>query len=448
MKRRVALLLVGLTLTPGLLSADGDSSGLFLHGTVSRNFEPAAVDPAFPKGPMRGDVVRPRVSHTSCSPRRPVCVHTSSGVAFPVAFLRQLEAAYDAVVLALRLPPPLPDARGGSPALDVYVSDGHSPLTVRPDSTPARGAEAAAFCSVGVDAVDDGAALRCVAGASSYRLDSSETPGLRGGLSTHYAWLAQGPDRTSLEAVDLAQANPQVGLLTREADGLSPAAALFWSHLEHRFGSGRPGELTAALFGLSRPDRDDPGLTWHNEPDVLDVLRNAFDNDAQRFADAAIEFAVGRLFLGNRSDGRHQPGLPWLGTLGRVRFDWSIAYDSLPRNLASPRALEPFGSTYVWLGLDGIPPDAELGVSFTWEAPVRFKWNVVALDDQGNEVKRYDVPYVTTGQHVERSLRRLDGARSLVFVGINLGGVDAEHPFDPDHQPWEPHAYQLYVTTF
>jgi hypothetical protein len=434
---------LGLLCGPATAPAADPPPFLTLGGFDPRSELPAELDPAFPTGARLGPA-RPTAALRACSRVRPVCVHSQTG-SRPWAALADLEQAYDTTVLGLRAPPPLPDSGGGSPDLDLYLVADASRLAVAADLGTGRGDARGAYCIANARDFDVGTALRCVVEASSFRLDAAETPALRRGLSSYLAWLALGPDEQSLAAVDVAQSQPERAPLTRDINPRSEAAALFFAHVEEAYGSGRPAQAALSLFAQSRRDDASTGLFWNNEPDLLDVLRYAANDDPGRFADLAIDFAIARLFLGDRDDGSHYPGAAWLGTFGRVRFDWTIEWSSLPRNLASPRALEPLGSSYVWLDTRSVPKDAQLGASFSWEAPVRFRFSIVAIDAQGRELQRFDVPFFSSGTRVERTVRVPPAAAGLAFVSMNLGGVSSDFPFDPDHEPWEPHAFELYL---
>jgi hypothetical protein len=416
-----------------------------LFGSLSNGERPQAdADPNFPVGARRGPS-RPDVGSALCSSRRPVCVHAKE-VPLAERTLAELEEAYDRLVLALRLPPPLPDSNPTGPALDLYLSDDARELEVGTESTLFSRDVAPAYCVVGAQALSPSDPVRCVAEASSMRLDAAETPAIRRALSTYMSWIAFGPDHESLEAVAHAQAHPEAALFARERDSFSSAGALLFAHLELAYGSGRSGEGALALFTQSRSDHASDGMEWNNEPDVLDVLRALTGQDETRFADLAIDFAIARLFLGDRADGIHVPGFPWLGESGQVRFDWSVPFSTLPRNLAGARPLEPLGSAYVWLDMRDAPANAPLAASFAFEAPVRFRFSIVAIGERGNELSRFDVPFFPGGSQIERTLRKPVGAVGLVFVAVNLGAVDVDYPFDPDHGPWEPHSYELYLT--
>lgn len=440
-----AFLLAPLGLAFGSAAAPAPSPGPFL---TLGGFDPNSralgeLDPSFPTGARLGPP-RPELGARACSRTRPVCAQGASE-SVRWAAVEELVLAYDALVLALGVPAPLPDAGGGSPALDLYLVGGWAPLEVSAELAPGRGDARAAYCIVGEQAFDSVAAHACVARGAAHGLDAAETPAVGRALATHLTWLALGPDTDSIEAVDTAQSNTHLAPLTRDATELSSAGALFLAHVEAAYGSGRPGEAALSLYAQSRADDASTGLRWNNEPDLLDVLRHATGNEPSRFADLALDFAIARAFLGDRSDGLHHPDAAWLGTFGRVRFDWNVSFSSLPRNLAALRPLEPLGSAYVWLDLAAAPPDTELGTSFSWEAPVRFRFSIVAVDAAGRELQRFDVPFFSSGTQVERTVRVPPGAAGLVFVALNLGGVSADYPFDPDHEPWEPHGFELYV---
>lgn len=446
---------VGERKTPGLLFGGGMS-------------DPAApvveVDPALPRGARRGWDERPAPQRTHCVSRRPICVHAAAaqiGEGALEAFAEALQRAYDDLVLTRQLPAPLADGvLGGGPEVDAYLVDagefapssgsghreGDVALRVLTDPPRLRTDQSSGACLVARDLATDSTAARCLGHLMALRLDAAETPALREGYAEYLSWLNAGADAQGLAIIDDAQANPQLNVTARERDSLTRAAALWWSYLDSSLAAGAAGVLPTAVLSLSRATTSDAHPEWHNEPDAFDVLRGAFSNDMQRVADYLAGYAAGRLFLGNRNDGVHLPGLGWLGPLGRVRFDWVIDYSSLPRHLASTRALEPMGMSYVWLNLDSVPLGARLAFRIEWEEPVRFKWLVVSLDREGREMNRWDLPYLEKGQTIEKVLVNFEAAAALVFVGINLGGVSPSHPFDPDHEPWEPHAYTLYVT--
>src|SRR5690606_22464409 len=124
----------------------------------------------------------------------------------------------------------------------------------------------------------------------------------------------------------------------------------------------------------------------------------------QNLSHLSSDWALTRAFMGSRSDGAHYGDLGWTGDFGRLAMDWSVKYSSLPRHLASARAVEPLGVGAVWLELDQVPPGAQLGVRITWEEPVSFCWVVVAVDAQGREITRWDFPRLQRGTKLEKTL--------------------------------------------
>ncbi len=419
---------------------------LFGGGMAERQDKPVELDPALPRGTEIRFFQRPEAESSACSWRRPVCVHGSEGVGLQRP-LELMVSAYERLISVLQLPAPLADGTlGGGPELDWYLDDEQTELRVFPDPARLTRDQSSAFCSSAPSQISAQSAARCVAEALSYALDAAETPALREGYGGFASWLIGASEADDFEFVDQAQQQPEVALMRRDHSKLDAAAALWFAYVEEALGSAQAGVVPTALLSLSRGSTEAGSWDWNNEPDSFDVLRRAFDEDAQRYADFMVQFAASRAFLGDRDDGTHAPGLAWLGDAGRVRFDWSLRYSSLPRNVASPRPLEPMGASYVWLELDGVPLGARLAFRAQWEEPVRFKWLVIAVDHEGREMTRWDVPYLERGTKVEKTLMNFEAAAGLMFIAMNLGGVDLLHPFDPDYEPWEKHGYTLYIT--
>jgi hypothetical protein len=410
------------------------------------------LDPLLPTGARRSSTVeRPRQEELpACSPRRPVCVHRGDALADRALLaLTVLEQAYERLVLALRLPPPLPDfGRGGSDALDVYLE--HS-AAVEPrvgfEEIAGEFDRAAAFCVVAdlSGVLLERVATQCVAEAIALRLDASETPDSRRGYATHL-WLSVGaPTAIDLAGIDLAQSTPQVATATRELTESSALLALFLEYLESKRSTAGPGQLATGLFALAASRTGAAQMSWNNEPDVFDVLRHSIGNNRVAFGQLLGSFAVARGFLGDRDDGTHWPRMEWPGAFGRVRFDWSIPFSTLPRRVASVHPVEPTGAFYLWLDLDHVPSGAALGVQAEWEAPVPFKWEIVRVGRDGRELSRIDVPYQETGTSFEQRVVDLEAAAGLIIAGINVGDTEINYPFDPDIAPFEGQRCTVYL---
>ena len=314
----------------------------------------APIDPLLPTGAViASGRLRPAIAGQSafCSLRGSVCVHGTGGVggSTALAALSALERAHERLVAVLHLPAPLPDTEGGSDALDWYLEPGSAgSVDVELDPVRAAGEDrAAAFCSSGTAGSPrllERAATLCVAEAIAARLDASETPHARRAYAEHL-WLEVGqPTARDAEALDDVQAHPERAIGRRDRSAWSEGGALLFEYLDSALGRGDPWVLPTALIALGAGATRADAWQWRNEPDGFDVLRKTFDDLPSRMASMMGCFAVSRAFAGDRDDGAHLPRFAWAGALGRVRFDWSLPFSTLPRRVASPRPVEPTGA--------------------------------------------------------------------------------------------------------
>lgn len=425
--------------------------GLLLGGEAASAPTTAALDPRLPSGARVESEARPAaLPGVVCGLREPHCVHFDARVSPALAhtYVQALERAASDLVHGLGLPAPLPDVgRGPTPGLDLYLDGATLDVRVVPDSSGIDGARRSAFCRARPSRAEASRqALGCVGEALLLGVNAGETPFLRRALAGYLASRVAAPTGRDLAAIDGVQANPQLSVAGRDATPDSAGASLLFAAIDRRLGSGRPGLLPAALTQLARTATPPGQPRWQNEPDLIDVLRRAFDDSSHGFENFMLGFAVERAFLGSRDNGRHHPEFAWLGDAGRVRFDWVVAASSLPRRVAPRRPLEAFGCAYTWLDLDRITLGKTLAFRAEWESPTAMRWALVAIDERGEVLRRFDLPYVQNQTSAERTLDDLDGAIGVLIAGINLGGIDRAHPFDPDHEPSEPHGFTLYVT--
>jgi len=453
-RARAALLLVLSVFMAGSRRAYAQAEReppLLFGGQPSPKREPLPLDPLLPTGsPVASPISRPRGDHGVCSFRRPVCVHPGRGTSSQAALrtLTALEQAYERLVLALGLPAPLGDrGAGGSDALDVYlVPEAPAVLDVGWDIVPDEFDRAAAFCRIGqVDgALMDRAATQCVGEAITLRLDPGETPQLRRAFATHLWWTTGRPTSLDLEAIQNVQANPGRAIAARDLSGFSEGAALLFEWLDVTRGQAGPAALTTGLLALGANHTPSNAWLWNNEPDLFDVIRHTLGDQRAKTAELMGSFAVARAFLGDHDDGTHLGSLEWAGGFASVRFDWSIDFSSLPRRVASA-PIDPTGSMYIWLALDDVPLGATLSFQSDWEHPVSFKWVIVRVDRDGQELGRIDVPYQESGTSAEQRVIGLENAAGLLIIGTNLGGVGVSYPFDPDIAPFEPNRCTVYL---
>jgi hypothetical protein len=378
-----------------------------------------------------------------------VCVQPAADVSGSDALLalQALELAYERVVYALALPAPLADdGNGGSDALDWYLDDGRSLSTER-DAVGLGGFDrAAAFCvggGTGDPQLMQRDATLCVAEAIAKRLAPGETAALQRAFATELWWITGRATSLDVQDIDDAQAHPERALVARSAQP-NAAAALLFDFLERSRSSQRTSWLSASLLSAAA-DRTPPGaFAWNDEPDVFDVLRHSLDEDTTKTATLFSQYSVSRAFLGDRDDGTHPPFVAWAGAFGRANYDWVIRFSSLPRRVRASRPVEPTGQEMVWVDLDEVPLGVSLGFQSEWEAPVAFRWTLISVDDQGQEMARVDVPFQERGRSSEGRVVNLTGVRAVLAIGVNMGGVDLTHPFDPDLDPFEPHSCTAY----
>jgi hypothetical protein len=412
---------------------------------------PVEIDPKLPKGTaLAAQRERPHSVGAACSARLPVCVQRGSGSSAAQALLAlgALELAYERVVVALKLPAPLPDdGHGGSDALDWYLTGQSRELVTERDALGLDTLDrAAAFCISG--ASDDQLSLErsatlCLGEALAKRLDPGETPGIQRALANELWWLTGSIGSLDVQAVDDAQAQPERALAARSAEP-NAAATLLFEFLESARSVQAAGGLVTSLMSAAASSSASSSFEWNNEPDVFDVLRHSLAEDTAKVASLFGDYAVSRAFLGDRDDGSHPPFLDWAGAFARPRYDWTIKFSSLPRRVRASRPIEPTGIELIWIDMDEVPIAVSLGFESEWEAPVSFKWRLISVDDQGREMARVDVPFQERGRSAEGRVVNLTGVRAVLAIGINLGGIDLAHPFDPDQDPFEAQSCTAY----
>jgi len=412
---------------------------------------PVEIDPLLPKGaPFAAQHERPHSVGAACSARRPVCVQRGDAItgAQAVRALQALELAYERIVLALSLPAPLADdGHGGSDALDWYLSGESHELVSERDALGLGALDrAAAFC---VSAASDDAlslersAALCVGEAIAKRLDPGEVPAIQRAYASELWWLTGSIGSLDVQMVDDSQAHPERALVARSAAS-SAAATLLFDFLESARSSQASGGLVTSLLSAAVSTTPAGAFEWNNEPDVFDVLRHSLDEDSGKTAALLADYAVSRAFLGDRDDGTHPPFLAWAGAFARPRYDWTIKFSSLPRRVRASQPIDPTGIELIWVDLDEVPIGVSLGFESEWEAPVSFKWRLLSVDDQGREMARVDVPFQERGRSSEGRVVNLTGVRAVLAIGINMGGVDLAHPFDPDQDPFEAQSCTAY----
>ncbi|HEY6727397.1 MAG TPA: hypothetical protein VI197_25355 [Polyangiaceae bacterium] len=441
-------------LSSGLAASRQDQDRpLLLGGALPSKKREIRLDPRLPTGVWREFSLRPELVSPlrACSFTRPVCVQGTPGVEEPqvARALAAMELAYERVVIALGMPAPLPDGtRGGSDALDLYLVQEGPLIDVGLDAQSfGLFDQGSSFCrSSAAGALElERAATQCVGEAIVRRLDAGATPHGARAFATHLWWVTGRPTALDVEALDNFQASPERAPYRRDLNALSEGAAAWFELLEATRGRGSPAGMASAIMTLAGSTSAVQSPRWNNEPDALDVLRHTLNDDPFEVSKLMAQWSVERAFVGSRDDGTGAKNLRWGGDFGRVRFDWRMKYSELPRRVAAKYPLEPTGNIYVLLELDDVALGATLGFQAEWEAPVAFAWTLVLLDAEGHELRRLDVPFKEAARSTEQRLSNFEVAAYVMLVGTNMGGLDRDHPFDPDIAPYEPQSCTVYL---
>lgn len=416
--------------------------------------------------PVVSPVRRPEEAEAplyACSFALPLCAHAPAG-AQPGAILAVLAEAERALRVydALSLPRPLPDDdRGGGPSYDLYLAADVPPLAPRVgQDLPALGEPRDASSAFAVLAAPGpGAEASCATGsdvayalghAVAARLDAGASEGELAMAASYLAALAAPCPAAELAAVDAFQRAPERSITAGEL-GARDGALLFPWYLDEAHGAGQPAGVMLGLLAVAG-QRTPPGaLRYGNEPDIFDALRASLRARDRALDALLLDFAVTRAFVDgsrSRSAGVHLADAARLGGFGRVRLEWSIPFDTLPRRVAPLRPIEPTGATYVWLDLAAAAVTDAREVTFVadWEVGALFRWALVKVGPGGGEVGRVDVAGIYGETRAQRTVVGLEGLAGLLVVGVNAGSDDRSRPFDPDDAPHAPRGYTVWLS--
>ncbi len=423
---------------------------LLFGGAVTKPRPQVRLDPRLPTGSeIPATEARPSSVASLCSFSRPLCVHARDDAAAArlSLALTAFESAYERAILALGLPAPLTDRdRGGSDAIDWYLSEeGELSVTQEP-LLPGRLDSAPVFCRSGSALLARQATL-CLGEALASTFDAGESPDTRRAFALELWWITGEKTSLDVQAIDDAQRHPEEALAFDAARGGSSVGrlALLFDMLETTRSAAPPGVLSASLLSAAASRTPPSAARFDDEPDVFDVLRHSVDEELPRYADLMVDFALRRALAGDRDDGTRFPSIAFAGSFARAQFDWVIPFSSLPRRVLSGRPIAQSGAELIWLDMDDAPIGATLGFRAEWERPVAFQWRILVIDREGREARRVDVTFQERASSADARVLRLDSAKAIVIAGVNLGGVDLAHPFDPDIQPFEPAACTVYL---
>jgi len=336
------------------------------------------------------------------------------------------------------MPGPRPDgALGTGPELDLYLTSLNPLPQAHADPADLVGVHESASAYGVLDARRGGCALesdvaRVVAQTALLGLAPSAHASTLAVGSSQIASLAAPCPFVESTAVDAFQRHPERALT--HANLAAFAGEFLWADfLDTRYGKHDLGRLWPELVALTGQRRSPTDLASAIEPDMFDVLRRLLVGLGTSLDDAQLEFAIARAFVGTRSDGAHLVDVERHGDLGRVRFDWTAAWSSLPRRLRTS-VLEATGASYLWLDTRGAGPKGRLEVAVECEVTHAFRWALVTIDAEGKELGRHVGGRF--GEHeIRLSLASLENVDAVLLVGATGGHDDREHPFDPEEGP-------------
>jgi hypothetical protein len=287
---------------------------------------------------------------------------------------------------------------------------------------------------------------RALASAIGWRIDAAEDPVVRESNAAYLAEIVAPCGVVTNELVDDFQSHPERALTSAGAAGSASSMALSW-YLDLALGGARPGSVPIGLGVIAAQRTPATSWLWNNQPNLFDALRGTLKARTPPISidDLWMELSIARLFMGTRDDGVHFAESAMAGAFGRIRFDWSLAYASLPRRVSPERPIDPSGSTYIWIDLSGAPKGAGLAFHLEWEAPVPFRWALLRIDQNGFEASRVMITPQQKASSAEKNLDALDGLAGVALVGVNIGDLRIDDPFDPDAMPYEPHGYVVTV---
>lgn len=379
-----------------------------------------------------------------------MCVHAPPGEEkSALAALQEADSAYRFLRVQALLPAPDYDNQGGSPAVDLYLSDLRGPPMRLGFGTPTRFPHDRAPVHALLERRLSGCARatavhRALATAQLAAIDAGAFGASFASSAAYLAMIATGCNGEVLAALDDAQAHPETSILPPSEPDAPSASPLLWWWLDSTVGEGTPGALLTGLWynGLQSTALD--YSRFRNEPDLLAVVRRLALARKTTQDGLLLEFAVARAFLGERDDGQHFSETAWMGAAGRVRFESSWPYKTLPRRLAFT-PLEPTGMVYTWVDLQDAKEHPKLGFRATWEHPVTMRWALVRVSKDGEELSRMVLPHQRGVFEADAIIEELENTAGLLIVGVNNGGISLDEHQRLDDAPYEPHGGTIHV---
>ncbi|MEO0326740.1 MAG: hypothetical protein AAF447_27605, partial [Myxococcota bacterium] len=322
-----------------------------------------------------------------------VAVHGAPGVPARTvdAALAHAEAFIAFLHAAGWAPPETDGGRGGSPALDVYLTPTPRLAEAAPDvlDPVAYLDRMHAFARVDPAPGDlEACVVRGVAEALLLSLDPAEAPAWRRATASAlaYRWLGR---FACGDGAQRQQQEPQRGWIAEAADEGAGGGVVLALLGEQR--DGGSGRFLRELWQLARQ------RTWEGRaeglragPDLWQALEALTDAGDRRLEDLVARIGVARFFLGAREAFGAPPGLLGLGDDMAPPLRFAIPFEALPEHTAPSEALGPYGASYGLVEVRGAPAESRLRVWLRGEHGVEWKLVVTRLDATGRPLGRLE----------------------------------------------------------
>ena len=276
----------------------------------------------------------------------------------------------------------------------------------------------------------------------------AKRPAVRESHAAYLAELVAPCGTVTAELIDEFQAHPERALTPPGAAGSAVRHGTRRGTSTLRSAVGAPGVVPAALGVISGQRTRAGSLRWDNEPDLYDALRSTLKartppSTHRRFLDRVRHCAALHGLARRR---RPFPG----DGLCRERGADSFRLERAVRFAAAPlvaRTAHRSDRRHVHLDRPRrrAPQDASRVSQSNGKRRCRFGGRSCGSRADGTETSRVLVTAQQKATSAEKNLDALDGLSGVAVVGVNVGDLALDDPFDPDHAPYEPHSYVLTV---
>ena len=389
---------------------------------------------------------------------RPLTVHVdphSARVRLAEEALSALEAAHD-VMVETGWSLPAPDGeRGDSAGFDLYLADLQDDVyAARADSDlPMAFLDASAAYAVVDPDVDSTLFAACVTqayvDASLLGTDPAEAPQWRRATSAWLAWMITGrfgcdedevaramaepgrapiPDRGAYEAQDGA---------TDDGQPIHGAGGAVWLALLDAYHSDGTGKFVREAWQFAR-QRTWDGQALRGSPDLFQVMRAMFPQDAEKLEDVVEAVALSRWLAGTpAAPSRAVRAIPRLAAPVSKALSW----ESLPRRVRVDESpLRAFGTGYVVVDTRGAAPRTTLRVWLRGEYGTTWSLVGARMDAQGRVLSQLSTP----PRRTPRSYLLIELLESTDHVLIAVSNLAPRLP-DADALDINERAFELLV---